>query len=275
MTTETPGIHRSESIEDLHHLRLMALLDELVRDKGPRQAAADLDVDHRTLTASLESGQLARRMRVALDRALLDGAGSPAQEQRQRNDLLAERLERVEELAGETDVGLAAVQGEVAAHGQALRSIEARLAKVESAKAPPSATPAVSSSQPPSPPRRPRREFPELATLEPAADDEQVFGDAWPLIQEWRALRQSHPDQGQGLDWLRDEEQLMTVELELLEDHGLTLPPQDYPLTGLDRNNQTNWRRTTLAETRRARKRRERLRWPLRALALALRLWRR
>jgi len=41
MTTERPGIHRSESIEDLHHLRLMALLDELVRDKGPRQAAAD------------------------------------------------------------------------------------------------------------------------------------------------------------------------------------------------------------------------------------------
>ncbi|MDE2780291.1 MAG: hypothetical protein OXI91_11535 [Chloroflexota bacterium] len=275
MTTETPGIHRSESIEDLHHLRLMALLDELVRDKGPRQAAADLDVDHRTLTASLESGRLTRRMRVALDRALLDGAGSPGQEQRQRNDLLAKRLERVEELAGETAVGLAAAQGEVAAHGQALRSIEGRLAGVESAKGPSSATPAVSSSQPPSPPRPPRREFPELATLEPAADDEAVFNDAWPLIREWRVLRQRHPDRGQGLDWLRDEERLMTVELALLEDHGLTLPPQDYPLTGLNRNNQTNWRSTTLAETRRARRRRERLRWPLRALALALRQWRR
>ena len=275
MTAETPGIHRSESIEDLHHLRLMALLDELVRDKGPRQAAADLDVDHRTLTASLESGRLTRRMRVALDRALLDGAGSPAQEQRQRNDLLAERLERVEELAGETAVGLAAVQGEVAAHGQALRGIEGRLAGVESAQGPPRATPAAGPGSPPSPPRPPRREFPELATLEPAADDEPVFGDAWPLVQEWRGLRESHPDRGKGLEWLRQEERLMTVELELLEEHGLTLPPQDYPLTGLDRNNQTNWRRTTLAETRRARKRRERLRWPLRALALALRLWRR
>ena len=29
-----PGIERSKSIEDLHHLRLMALLDELVRHKG-------------------------------------------------------------------------------------------------------------------------------------------------------------------------------------------------------------------------------------------------
>ena len=275
MAAERPGIHRSESIEDLHHLRLMALLDELVRDKGPRQAAADLDVDHRTLTASLESGRLTRRMRVALDRALLDGAGSPAQEQRQRSDLLAGRLERVEELAQETGMGLVAVQGEVATHGLALRGIEGRLAKVEGAQGPPSATPAVSSSQPPSPPRPPRREFPELATLETAPDDEQIFGDAWPLIQEWRELRESHPDRGKGLDWLREEERLMTVELALLDDHGLTLPPQDYPLTGLNRNNQTNWRRTTLAETRRARKRRERLLWPLRALALALRLWRR
>ena len=276
MTTERPGIHRSENIEDLHHLRLMALLDELVRDKGPRQAAADLDVDHRTLTASLESGQLTRRMRVALDRALLDGAGSPAQEQRQRNDLLAGRLERVEELAAATGVGLDAVRGEVAAHAQGLRSIEGRLAKVESATGPPSATPFPGPAQPPPQiPRRPRREFPELATLEPAADDEPVFGDAWPLIQEWRGLRGSHPDRGKGLGWLREEERLMTVELALLEEHGLTLPPQDYPLTGLNRNNQTNWRRTALAETRRARKRRERLLWPIRALALALRLWRR
>ncbi|MXZ90424.1 MAG: hypothetical protein F4Z05_02965 [Chloroflexi bacterium] len=276
MTAETPGIHRSENIEDLHHLRLMALLDELVRDKGPRQAAADLDVDHRTLTASLESGRLTRRIRVALDRALLDGAGSPAQEQRQRNDLLAGRLDRVEELAGDTGMSLAAVQGEVEAHGHALRNIEGRLAQVEVGRDPPGSTPYFIPSQGPSPPpRRPRREFPELATLEPAADDEQVFGDAWPLIQEWRVLRQRHPHRGKGLDWLREEERLMTVELALLEDHGLTLPPQDYPLTGLDRNNQTNWRRTTLAETRRARKRRERLRWPLRALALALRLWRR
>ncbi|MCY3692324.1 MAG: hypothetical protein OXH30_10035, partial [Chloroflexi bacterium] len=171
MAAEKPGIHRSDNIEDLHHLRLMALLDELVRDKGPRQAAADLDVDHRTLTASLESGQLTRRMRVALDRALLAGGGTPAQEQRQRNDLLTGRLERVEELAQETGAGLAAVQGEVAAHGQALRSIEARLAGVESAKAPPSPTFAATPSQPTFPPRPPRREFPELATLEPAADD--------------------------------------------------------------------------------------------------------
>ena len=73
MAEEQPGIDRSKSIEDLHHLRLMALLDEQVRDKGVRKAAEDLGVDHRTLASSLESGKLTRRMRVALDRALWPG----------------------------------------------------------------------------------------------------------------------------------------------------------------------------------------------------------
>ena len=266
MAADRPVIHHSKSIEDLHHLRLMALLDELVRNKGPRQAAADLDVDHRTLSASLESGQLTRRMRVALDRALLAGVGSPAEEQQERNDLLAGRVEKLEELAEGSSKGLAAVQAEVSAQGQALRSVETRLARVEGGKDATTSTPAASSPQEPAPPRQPRREFPELATMEPADDDQEVFGAAWPLIQEWRQLRGSHPDRGKGLAWLRDEERLMLVELALLEDHGLTLPPQDYPLQGLNRGGQTNWRRTTLAETRQTLKRRERLRWLLRML---------
>lgn len=65
----------------------------------------------------------------------------------------------------------------------------------------------------------------------------------------------------------------MLVELALLEEHGLTLPPQDYPLKGLDRNNQTNWRRTTLADTRRELARARLLRRVRRALTCNL--WRR
>ncbi|MYC37822.1 MAG: hypothetical protein F4X66_13060 [Chloroflexi bacterium] len=38
----------------------------------------------------------------------------------------------------------------------------------------------------------------------------------------------------------------MSVELALLEEHGLTLPPQTYPLRGLDRSGQTNWCRKAL-----------------------------
>ena len=42
-----------------------------------------------------------------------------------------------------------------------------------------------------------RREFPDLVTLEPADDDEDVFGDVWPLIVEWRELKATHPNEGQ------------------------------------------------------------------------------
>ena len=274
-----PGMDRSRNIEDLHHLRLMSLLDETVQDKGVMRAARDLGVNYRTLASALESGRLSRRMRGALENALLEGGGSPAREQRQRNDELAGRVEKLEEqvkvVAEDSGQGVAAVQavqGEVQAlrkeHGQALQHVDSRLAQVERGEG----GGGVSGSGGPAqsvPPGKssittrslPRRDFPELATLEPAADDEDVFGDAWPLVQEWRELRKTHPDRGKGLDWLRDEERLMSVELALLDDHGLTLPPQTYPLKGLDRGDQTRWRRTALEDARRARNRLERLRW--------------
>ena len=200
-----PGIDRSKSIEDLHNLRLMALLDELVRDKGPRRAAADLDVDHRTLTASLESGRLTRRMRVALNRALLAGAESPAGEQRQRNDELVGRLERVEgrvdDMGQEMNEGPSAVRGARSLrndHARDLRRVESRLAKVagggEAAGSPTAPHPDRGSAGRASP----RREYPELATLEPADYDGDVSGDARPLIQEWRELKETHPNRGKG-----------------------------------------------------------------------------
>ena len=87
------------------------------------------------------------------------------------------------------------------------------------------------------PPRsRLRREYPDLVTLEPAEDDEEVFGEMWPMIVEWRGLKDAHPNDGKGLDWLAAEERLRVVELALLEDHGMTLPPEKRPLRGFDRD---------------------------------------
>ena len=115
-----------------------------------------------------------------------------------------------------------------------------------------------------------RRKYPELATREPADDDEAAFGPAWPLIVEWRGLKDSHPNQGKGLSWLVAEERLMEVEVALLEEHGLTLPPETQPLRGLERGSQLNWLKAALYDTRRARAKRELLR-----RVLTLGLWRR
>ena len=62
------------------------------------------------------------------------------------------------------------------------------------------------------------------------------------------------------------------MELALLEEHGLTLPPETYPLKGLDRSGQVNWRRRALEDTQRARTRRELLFRLRRTLTLGL--WR-
>ena len=277
MKAREPIFEKSRSVEDLERMRLMALLRELARDKGPREAAQALGVDHRTLVSSLESGKLTRRMRVALGKALLEGGGSPAAEQRERNDALEGRLKevegRVEALGKDMHRGLAAVQGDVKAlRGERAQEMR-RLAQAEAGGgARGEAAEAGGAVGKPKGRTSLRREYPELVTLEPAEDDEEVFGDAWPLIVEWRGLKDTHPDRGGSLSWLVTEERFLSVELALLEEHGMTLPPETYPLKGFDRNGQLNWRRTALYDTRRARAKRKLLRWVRRILTLGL--WR-
>ena len=115
-----------------------------------------------------------------------------------------------------------------------------------------------------------RRRYSNLVTVVPAGDDEQVFGQAWPLVEEWRTLWQSHSDQGRGLRWLTAEVRILELELAMLEEHGLTLPPETEPLRGLARNAQLGWRRKALAHTRRKLARRRARRWLRRGITLGL-----
>ena len=121
MKTTEHGIEDSKDIENMHHMRLMTLLQELVRDKGFKGAARVLEVDQRTVSECAKTGQLSRRVRQALERALQEGVGSAAERQQERN----EELEgRVEGLAGEVK----GVAGEIEALGKELRR---RMAAVE------------------------------------------------------------------------------------------------------------------------------------------------
>ena len=273
------GIDNSKSVRDMHHLRLMSLLQEQVRDHGRRRAAEILGVDRRTLDAALEQGMLTRRIRGALEKALQSGVGSAAAQQRDRNDLLADRLGGleglVEEQGEEMRAGRRAAEDAIREmreeQAQALRKLERALAQLNSGQGGDGndAQPKIAGTGPQARgTAKLRREYPELVTLEPADDDSDVFGDAWPLIQEWRELKETHPDRGKGLAWLVTEERFLAVELELLEEHGLTLPPARFPLRGFDRNGQVNWRRKALDDTRRALRRRMLLAWARRVLTL-------
>ena len=264
MKTTEHGIEDSRDVENVYHMRLMALLKELVRDKGFKSAARVLEIDQRTVAECAKTGQLSRRVRQALERALQEGVGSAAARQRERNEKLEERVEALEKgydaLGKEVRSRVAAVEGEVAA----LRRDGAQGTGAGHAGAGPSQAEADGSESGASgmgrkPPPRPRLrwEYPDLVTLEPAEDDEEVFGEAWPRIVEWRELKASHPNEGKGLDWLRTEERFLALELALLEDHGMTLPPARFPLRGFDRNGQVNWRQTALFDTRRAIRKRD------------------
>ena len=257
MEQRRPIIEGNRARADMHYLRLMALLQELERNHGRKRAAAILGVDRRTLDAGLDERVLSRRMRGALDKALQSGVGSATEEQRDRSDRLEEELKevkgQVEALAKDLSKGLAAVQGD----GKALRDEQAqlrrRLAQLEAGGD--AWDPGEEANETGGPAKRrtaPWRKFPDLITREPAEGDEEVFGEAWPLIAEWRELKDAHPNRGRGPEWLRSEERLLVMELALLEEHGMTLPPEKQPLRDFARNGQINWRRTALSDTRRA-----------------------
>ena len=261
MKTTEHGIEDSKDLENVYHMRLMALLKELVRDKGFKGAARVLELDQRTVAESAKTGQLSRRVRQALERALQEGVGSAAARQRERNEKLEERVDALEKgheahekghdsLGKEVRSRVAAVEGRV----EALRRDGAQGTGAGHAGAGPSQAESGASDAGRKPPPRPRlrREYPDLVTLEPAPDDEEVFGETWPMIVEWRGLKDVHPNEGKGLDWLRTEERFLALELALLEDHGMTFPPARFPLRGFDRNGQVNWRQTALFDTRRA-----------------------
>ncbi len=268
----------SGTAADMQQLRLMSLLQELERDHGRKKAAEMLGVDRRTLDAGLDDGVLSRRMRSALDRALQSGVGSAAAEQRERNDNLEARIE---ELKGLLEERRREMRMNHRAWEDAHRSLRAEWAEAQRqldtvlARRGQAGGNADQSAAGPQPGRRAalRREFPDLVTLEPAPDDEEVFGDAWPLIVEWRELKATHPDRGKGPSWLRTEVRFLALELALLEEHGLSLPPARFPLRGFDRNGQVNWRRAALFDTRRTLRKWELLRLVGRLVTLG-RCWR-
>ena len=232
MKTTGHGIEDSRDVENVYHMRLMALLSELVRERGYKGAARVLDIDQRTVAESSKTGRLSRQVCEALERALQEGVGSAAARQRERNDRLEERVEALEkghdELGKELRRRMAAVEGGIealrraAAQGTGAGHAGAGPAPERSGESDIDGSEAGASGQGRKPPSRPRvrREYPDLVTREPAPDDEEVFGAAWELIVEWRGLKDARPNDGKGLAWLAAQERLLEVELALLEERG-------------------------------------------------------
>ena len=270
--------HKSDSrdLERRRRLRLNGFLRELVREEGRVEAAELLGVNYRTLVRAEESGNITGRMSDALERFLGSGDDPNAERLRERVEGVEERLEQLkvgmEELATELRGSLEEIRAAVAEMADAQDRCEdddGRLDGEGPGRFEIGTTPPVAGLRAKEPIAG-RTLDPEVVTEEPAEDDVEVYGVAWPLVEEWRAIRAGHPNQGRSLSWFVTKERLLTLELAMLEDHGLTLPPETQPLRGFGRKGQTNWRMTALRDTRRALARRKRLRWMRRILTLGI-----
>ncbi len=273
----------AQVVEDVYELRLTALLHQLVRSRGYKGAGRVLDVDPRTVTTSVRQG-MSRRVREQVERMLVEKDGGARDELEEVVVELSGQVgglqAQVAGLESELREGMKAL-GET--HAQGMRRLEQRLAqgqiRVGGLAGLPGPAPA---------PLPPRRRYPDLVTEDPAGDDEDAFGSAWPLVEEWRRLWEGHPARGRRLAWVARRQRILELEVALLEEHGLTLPPETEPLRGLDRGAQLNWRVKALHDFRKRRARLELLdrlrrwlspwRWLLAARAgwrMVLRRWRR
>ena len=267
----------SRSLENLRHMRLMALLRDMIDAEGGEKAAQALGVSYRTVSRTIESDRLTERMSAVLERYLLLGGGSAAAQQRKSIKALEERVDALEEnlgsgleeLRGVFEKGIEGLRDEQA---QGLRQLERRLAKVEDERG--DRDSAVDSQDAVDNPEvKPAwKPYRDLVTLEPEPGEEQVYGDATPLIVEWRKVRAEYLDAGDGLSRAIAEERMRELEIELIGGRELTLPPRTYPWDGSDRRDEV-WRRTQALERARVERARAQIRrWIRRVLTLGL--WR-
>lgn len=266
------------SVEDVHQLRLMALLHDLVRERKLKGAAADLGVDPRTLAASLRRGTLSPLMRVTVERRLLADGDAAMAQQRAQVQALAQRVEGIDarvsavecERRGDDgaadDLRVAVRRVDAAEH--ALQALTRRVARLERGQGTRTAdgSEATAPAQPwavDDPSRR------GVVTDDPRPGEEASYGRGMPAVAEWRRLNQRR-ETGTKLDQVKTRERIMALEIAMIGEYELTLPPDIHPLHPSQREGYLRWRRRALADLQTERARRELRRWVRRVLTLGL-----
>lgn len=261
---------QSDNAEDPYELRLMALLQQMVRDKGRMRAARELGVDHRTVAASIEGSRLSKRVRGALEFALLTGADPEAARQRERLASLEKRVDNLEGMvkAGHTELSRV-IEDEISGlrddFSQSMLHFEKRLAALESAP-----RDQVVTEKPRVKPVR--RQYPELVTMEPELGEEEVYGDATPVIVQWRKVRVEYETARTKLREATAQQRRLELEIEIIDKYELTLPPSTYPWDLSRRRSEVRSRERVLQDVRLKRVLAISRRWLRRVFTLGL--WR-
>ena len=267
----------TKSREHQRHERLVAALGDMVETESRAKVAGALGVSYRTLVRAVDSGRLTARMADALERHLLevDGAAKAPVGQEHAGGLEAD----VAKLRARVDTMQAVVGALQEDQARTLRQWERRLARVEARPVAANGSGAESAPSvrgaPEEVPERPqvkppRRPYPQLVTVEPEEGEELIYGEAMPAITEWRGARRMLEEARRRLDKLDARRRMLELELRLVGDHELTLPPAVYPWDRADRRDEVWRRKESLGDLQVERNRAVLWRWVRRVLTLGL-----
>lgn len=96
----------------------------------------------------------------------------------------------------------------------------------------------------------PPRTHPQLVALEPASDDPEVYGAALPVVAAWRRALRALDEAPHRRGWLNARERQLRLEVQLIDDRRLTLPPADAPWDNVRRATELRLRLSSLDRVR-------------------------
>ena len=254
--------------------RLVTLLRDLVGNDRKMKTAAFLGVSYRTLDRALDTGVLLPRIRDALKRRELEAGGEAGLRHRARVEELERRADATEErVAALEQAQQEAAESTRAAVGELTRGLEdgsaslealaGRLARLEAGARGNLGGPAGDGGSESAPTGR------GVVTVEPHAGETESYGTGMGLVEEWRTLVRTRGE-GSKAEQAKRRERVMELEIALIGEHGLTLPPNTEPLHPSERERYLGWRGRELDDLRGERRRATALRWLRRALTLGL-----
>ena len=95
-----------------------------------------------------------------------------------------------------------------------------------------------------------RRKYPDLVTAEAEPGEELVYGDAaTAVIVQWREAQDAFAAAKDALDVLNARQRRVELEIELIQEHELTLPPATRPWDWGDRRQEVRRRNALLDQT--------------------------
>ena len=252
---------------------LLDLLDALVESRGKVAAAEALGVNYRTMTNCHDSRRVSRRMRRALQE-FRDARGVET-EVGDGNDVSTDsQVEALVKRAAELEEENRGLRELVSTQATQIDELEHQVAALEQGQQRRGDAEQVASedSQEPGRPRqgKPVPQDAGVVTLQEQPSEDDALGPAAALVTEWRTVRNTALEARSRVDRAKAAVRRRELEVELLRDFHVTLPPETEPLDDSRRVDHIRWRLEALAEAGRELARAKRGRWLRRAVTLGL-----